>query len=32
MQYFIAFQAVVSHCIDVPEWINNLEFQHERLI
>lgn len=28
----LPFKAVVSHCIDVPEWINNLEFQCQRLI
>lgn len=26
------FKAVVSHCIDVSEWINNLGFQCQRLI
>lgn len=28
----VPFKAVVSHCIDVSEWINNLEFQCQRLI
>lgn len=28
----VPFKAVVSHCIDVSEWINNVGFQCQRLI